>query len=198
MALGRLGRGRGAAFVLAALALGAGQLVGGAPTTGPDPQGAGPAGGPRPPVAGAPALAVDLDRHVAPEHRRAGVPATSAAAQATDGEAATGAAGTGSCAGAIGSCDGASIPPPADSDVAAAVRSTGSAVPDHPGRYQVDPATGQVVDTGTASLPTEPVDVVVVTTTVPPPVLLPATTTTTAVPPATATGLGSDAGAPVG
>lgn len=69
-------------------------------------------------------------------------------------------------------------------------------MPDDPGRHQVDPTTGQVVDTGIASLPTEPVDVPVVTTTIPPPVISPAT-----VPPTTATtegDLGSGAGAPVG
>ncbi|HEX6416852.1 MAG TPA: hypothetical protein VFZ77_00085 [Acidimicrobiales bacterium] len=200
----RPGRGivreRAATVVLCALAIAAGQLVGGAGSAEPGPPTPGPAGGSGAPAAAArPALAADLDRHVAPEQRRTAArpPATAAASAAGEASAAgtpdatQGAGGTGPCGDATGTCDGVSIPPPPDSDVAAAVRSTGSGVLDYPGRYQVDPDTGQVVDTGSASVPTEPVDVVAVTTTVPPP-------TTTAAPPATAQDLGSDAGAPVG
>lgn len=73
---------------------------------------------------------------------------------------------------------------------------------DYPSRYQVDPATGQVVDTGNASIPTEPVTVETVpATTPPPPVVVPEPTTTTTAataPPTTVTGLGSAARAPVG
>jgi hypothetical protein len=52
---------------------------------------------------------------------------------------------------------------------------TGSAVPDYPGRYQVDPTTGQVVDTGNASMPGNPVVSVPVAPPPPPPapVILP-------------------------
>jgi hypothetical protein len=46
---------------------------------------------------------------------------------------------------------------------------TGSAVPDYPGRYQVDPTTGQVVDTGNASMPGNPVVSVTVAPPPPPP-----------------------------
>jgi hypothetical protein len=55
------------------------------------------------------------------------------------------------------------------------IRETGSAVPDYPGRYQVDPTTGQVVDTGNASTPGNPVVTVPVAPPPPPPapVILP-------------------------
>jgi hypothetical protein len=48
-------------------------------------------------------------------------------------------------------------------------------VPDYPGRYQVDPTTGQVVDTGNASMPGNPVVSVPVAPPPPPPapVILP-------------------------
>ena len=134
------------------------------------------------------------DRHVAPDPGRgAARPAAAPGATADPGEGSR-PPGAAACGGAVGGCTTPGSPP--DSDLAAQVRSTGSAVPDDPGRHQVDPTTGQVVDTGIASLPTEPVDVPVVTTTIPPPVISPAT-----VPPTTATtegDLGSGAGAPVG
>jgi hypothetical protein len=57
-------------------------------------------------------------------------------------------------------------------------------VPDYPGRYQVDPTTGQVIDTGSASIPTPPVSVEVVPPPPPPPpVILPETPPAEPVPP---------------
>jgi hypothetical protein len=67
-----------------------------------------------------------------------------------------------------------------------------------PHRWQVDPATGQRIDTGCASEPVPPVSVIIVTTTAPPPVILPPppTTTTTAPPPPTTPPITAATGAP--
>jgi hypothetical protein len=73
------------------------------------------------------------------------------------------------------------VPPPPSSGPA-------DGIGDYPGRYQVDPATGQVIDTGNASIPTEPITVETVPTTAPPPPVFepeptPTTTPPTAPPP---------------
>jgi hypothetical protein len=111
--------------------------------------------------------------------------ATPVPAAADDGAPAGGAASDGGTGGGCrstygGGCPPTSVPPPPLSEVARRVLETGSAVPDYPGRYQVDQATGQIVDTGNASLPNPPVSVEVAPTTVPPPpeiVITPSPTT---------------------
>lgn len=205
-------RERVTGVALCALAVAAGQLLGGADA---DARGQGL---PAPvPTADQGVLAAEggrvrlpagLDRYIAPDPGRA-APATPSAAATAPIDAPAGPGGASGrtaaagCGAALGPCDAAALPPPADSDLAAQVRATGSAVPDHPGRYQVDPATGQVVDTGIASLPTEPVDVpVATTTTMPPPPgtepIAPPPTEPPDSPPTAEADLGSAAGAPVG
>lgn len=100
---------------------------------------------------------------------------------AADGSAAGGSpAGGDSCERWVGAGCKPTLPTPPPPSAPA------DSIGDYPGRYQVDPTTGQVVDTGNASIPTEPVTPETVPTTAPPPpVILPEpTTTTTATPPA--------------
>jgi len=110
-----------------------------------------------------------------------GAPTTTAAVGATTG-APSGSAGATAGGGGGGRCDpycsdlsNLPPPPPVTYDPFAGC----------PHRWQVDPATGQRIDTGCASDSGPPVPVVVVTTTAPPTVLLPEqpTTTTTVAPP---------------
>lgn len=99
------------------------------------------------------------------------VPATPAASTPVAGEGGgDGESGDGGSechiTGSAGACPPLAIPPPP-------VDETAGGIPDYPGRYQVDPATGQMVDTGIASMPGPAITPPVVTTTVPPPVFLP-------------------------